>query len=688
MLVRIRARPDALYISHGRTVLATSRDGCIHPGSRDGLYVHETRLIKTLRYSIDGRPPVPNVLSNVEQHSFLGYYIIAAPGVEIERDTGSGMVPPESQQPLELRIHRQVRYGLHERLVLTNHARAATRFTFAVEIEKDCSDMSDPSKPLHIERGIDVRSSRGGTTFQIELAPHESWELELDFIPTFLHHPETSVEPFQTRIEAPGSGLSAQVCATLEQARQDLESLRLPDLDSAADAWTFAAGLPLYIALFGRDTLTASWQAAMLGPAMMRGTLDALAKLQGTREDDWRDEQPGRMLHEAHTGPAAALGLNPRDRNYGSVTTSGLFPFMLAELWHWTGDRDAVRPYVDNALDALAWLDRERLHEGVYTYQTRSKDGVKHQAWKDAPGAIVYGDGREVEPPIATCEEQGFVFIAKLHFAETLWALGERVEAKRLFDEALQLRARFNEAFWMEDEGYYALALDANFEQVRSIASNAGHCIATAIADDAHVVRVASRMFEEDLFSGWGIRTLSSKHPAFNPYSYHLGSIWPVEQGTFAMGFMRYGLHGRAQQLARAQFEAATLFDFHRLPELFSGHSRDEEHPFPALYPNANSPQAWSASTVFLLLQAMLGMYPYAPLHVLIVDPHLPEWLPEITIRDMRVGEATVTIRFRERSWEVLEKAGKLHVVQQPLPWSLTARAGERLWDLMKSVVK
>jgi glycogen debranching enzyme len=223
---------------------------------------------------------------------------------------------------------------------------------------------------------------------------------------------------------------------------------------------------------------------------------------------------------------------------------------------------------------------------------------------------------------------------------------------------------------------------------VRSIASNAGHCVATAIADEAHVPRIAERMFRDDLFSGWGVRTLSSRHPSYNPYSYHLGSIWPVEHGTFALGFMRYGLYEHAQRIAKAQFEAAALFDFHRLPELFGGHPRDDAHPFPGIYPNANSPQAWSASTTFSLLQSMLGLYPYAPLSVLLVDPHLPEWLPEITLRNLRVGKATVSIRFRGETYEVLEKEGKLHVVAQPMPWSLTATWGERLRDLVKSVIK
>ena len=686
MLVRIRARPDTLHLSHAHTVMATGRDGFIQAGSEHGLFVRETRVVSTLRYFIDGAAPQPNVLSNVEQDSFLGYYIVAAPAVTLPpRDQGSGQVPPESQQTLELRISRFVSEGLHEDVDLTNYATETTRFTLAIEID------SDPS--IHVGFSRAPRFEGSSALFDIELEPRQIWHTCITFVPptavrgagamvcrrrdSSRGRPErpSHVEAVTPSFEVPGSGTLADVVhGTLEQAARDLDALRLPDLK------TVAAGLPLYVALFGRDTLTASWQAAILGSELMTGTLQTLAEFQGTVTDDSRDEQPGRMLHEAHD--------DQRGRNYGSVTTSGLYAFTVAELWHWTGDKELVRPFIDPALRALAWLDRERLQNGLYTYQSRSQDGVKHQAWKDAPGAIVYADGTEVEPPIATCEEQGFVHIAKLHFAEMLWALGMRDEAQRLLHEALALKDRFNETFWMEDLGTYALALDAQGRQVRSIASNAGHCVATAIADESRVQRVVDRLFAPDMFSGWGIRTLSSDHPSFNPYSYHLGSIWPVEQGTFAMGFMRYGLHERAQQLARAQFEAAALFDFYRLPELFSGHARNDEHPFPALYPNANSPQAWSASTVFLLLQAMLGLYPYAPLDVLIVDPHLPDWLPEITVRNLRVGKGKITIRFSGTSWKVLEKEGKLHVVQQPLPWSMTARLGERVFDLIRSIVK
>jgi glycogen debranching enzyme len=194
------------------------------------------------------------------------------------------------------------------------------------------------------------------------------------------------------------------------------------------------------------------------------------------------------------------------------------------------------------------------------------------------------------------------------------------------------------------------------------------------------------------MFSGWGIRTLSSDHPRYNPYSYHLGSIWPVEHGTFALGFWRYGLHDRVQQIARAQFDAASLFEYHRLPELFGGQPRDGRHPFPGIYPNSNPLQAWSSSSVFMLLQAMLGLYPYAPLKMLVVDPHLPEWLPEITLRDLRVGKAKVTIRFRRgksgrTGYRVLDQQGALHVIRQATPWSLTTQPAERLRDALASLL-
>ncbi len=488
--------------------------------------------------------------------------------------------------------------------------------------------------------------------------------------------------------------LTPAVAEALEQAKADLASLRLFDLDHGPRAWTLAAGLPIYMALFGRDTLTAAWQAAMLGPEMMAGTLAEQARWQGTEDNAWRDEQPGKMLHEAHTGPLSWLKFNPRDRYYGAITTSAFYPVVVSELWHWTGDKELVGPLIEPALKALQWLDQhtDLLGDGFHYYLSRSEQGNRNQAWKDSGDAVVYEDGSLVDPPIATCEEQGFAYAAKLQFAEVLWWFDRKDEAKRLYRDAQEFKKRFNEAFWMPDLQFVAFGLDSRRRQIRSIVSNAGHCIATGILDSDRVKRTADRLFAPDMFSGWGIRTLSSEHPAYNPYSYHRGSIWPVEHGAFAIGFMRYGLIEHLHRMSRALFEAAELFEFYRLPEVFAGHARDAKHPFPAVYPQANSPQAWSSSALFLILQTILGVYPFAPLRTLFVDPHLPEWLPEMTLTNLRVGDAAADVHFyRTKSgasdYEVLDTRGKLHIVRQPSPWSQTAGVGERLKDLIESLM-
>lgn len=747
--MRIRPLPRIAHISRGRSVLATTADGLVAGGPDEGLFVHETRLLSRWRYLIDGTPPAANAFSAVRQNHWVAYYVTAAPGVTPPPpDDGSGQVPDESRNALELCVTRLIDDGLHEDLDLTNYTTETSSFVFALEVDADFADAAETRKrqqegerqtrwdagarrltfdytarhqsaTLHraVEIAVDGNATYadGLLSFRITLAPQERWHACIRITavidgqrlapPPHCYGLGADEAPHEQNVRqffeettafatAESSSMAADVLTTLEQARSDLASLRLFDLDRGARAWTVAAGLPLYVALFGRDTLTTGWQAGMLGPEIMTGTLDVLARVQGTRVDDWRDEQPGKMLHEAHTGPLSMLGYNPRGRSYGSITTSGLYAFIVAELWHWTGDKQLVRPFIEPALRGLQWLERhgDLDGDGFYEYLSRSPMGPTHQAWKDSPDAIVYEDGALVEPPIATSEEQAFVYVAKLHLSETLWFLGERELSRKLYREASELKKRFNEAFWMEDEGFYALALDARKRPVRSIASNAGHCIAAAIADASLVERTVDRLFAPDLFSGWGIRTLSSDHPRYNPYSYHLGSIWPVEHGTFALGFWRYGLHERVQQLARAQFDAAALFEHHRLPELFGGHPRDAQHPFPGIYPNANPLQAWSSSSVFLLLQAMLGLYPFAPLKLLVVDPHLPNWLPEITLRDLRVGKARVTIRFRRRAdgrtgYRILDQQGALHVVRQATPWSLTSQPAARLRDALASLL-
>ncbi len=768
-LIRLRPRQHSTYLSRGRIALAARRDGFVEGGSDRGLFVHETRMLSRHRYLIDDTPLHPVAQSNIDQHSWLGYYVQAPPGSNT-RDASS---PTENvqdlpaQHVLEVRLRRWIDTRFHEEVRLTNYTQQQVAFTLELEVDADFASPKETREgqsrrqdgsldrrwthagenvgTLHFdyeaEHAYDHQGERGenrikrGCRVQIEeadsppsfeeertriqyevaLPPHESWEATMTVTPEiddvvrwrgdgrpreqFPHgSPEELTSLFleeATTFHAPGSDtLSPVVTNALQRAREDLSALRLFDLDHGRRVWTVAAGLPLYPTLFGRDTLTTAWQAALLGPEMMIGTLEEMVRRQGTEMNRWRDEQPGRMLHEAHTGPLPVLNYDPRRRYYGAMTTPVFFPFCVSELWHWTGSEKLRDRLLPPALDAVEWLDEygDLDGDGFYEYKTASEHGVKNQGWKDSPDAIVAEDGSQVEPPIATCELQGFAYAAKRRLAELCWWTGRRGEAKNFYQDAKALKERFNEAFWMEEEGFFAMGLGPDNDPIRSIGSNVGHCLATGIVEEAKVERVVGRLFDEDMFTGWGLRTLSAGHPAYNPYSYHRGSVWPVEHGTFALGLMRVGLVDEMHRLCRAQFEAASLFDHCRLPEAFSGHARTEAQPFPAFYPQANAPQAWSASGVLCMVQALLGIYPYAPLNLLLVDPHLPEWLPELTVEGLRVGDASVTIRFfrtkeGSTSYEVTTKEGPLHVVRQPSPWSLTAGFGERVQDALASFV-
>jgi glycogen debranching enzyme len=330
------------------------------------------------------------------------------------------------------------------------------------------------------------------------------------------------------------------------------------------------------------------------------------------------------------------------------------------------GDAALLRRYEAAAARLLEWIDgaADADGDGFVEYDTRSPVGQKNQGWKDSSLAIVDEDGRGVPNPLATCELQGYVYAGKQQYAVAL-ALGLRRyrDALALLRDASRLKRRFAEAFWMPRQRFIAMALDSRKRQVRSISSNPGHCLATGIVGAEHARAVAGRLMAQDMFSGWGVRTLSSRHPSFNPLSYQLGSVWPVENASIAFGLKRYGFDSLANDIARSMFDAAALFPHHRLPEVLGGFPRDAAHPHPGVYPRAQSPQAWSASALSLLVQTMLGLRPFAPFRLLLVDPDLPAWLPDLTLRGLRVGGATLDIRFhRERDgttgWKVLRLRG------------------------------
>jgi glycogen debranching enzyme len=380
-------------------------------------------------------------------------------------------------------------------------------------------------------------------------------------------------------------------------------------------------------------------------------------------------------VHEMRRGPLADLNLLPRAAYYGSQTTTAMFVVALSEYWHWTGDSAALDHYRGAMLRTFDWAARygDRDGDGFLEYERRSPKGLKNHGWKDSDEAIRYPNGRLVENPIATVEEQAYHWIALQRAAEIFVALDDQGRADEFLERARQLRRRWHDAFWMADEGFYAMAIGPEKEQVRSIGSNAGHAMAAGLVPPEHAARCADRLMADDLFSGWGVRTLSVQHPSYNPLGYHLGTVWPVENATFALGFKRYGLDDHVERLATAMFDAARHFRHHRLPEAIAGYARGET-AIPTVYPGSNSPQAWSASAIVQLLQAMLGIYAFAPAHILVlVRPRLPEWLPRVLVRGMRVGDARVSLRFERgrdgyADAEIIERSSTLFVLHVPPP--------------------
>ena len=393
-----------------------------------------------------------------------------------------------------------------------------------------------------------------------------------------------------------------------------------------------------------------------------------LAGLQATGDDLWRDAEPGKILHELRSGELAVAGLVPHTPYYGTADATPLF-LMLASSYHrWTGDLELMRG-LRPALDAgLEWIDRfgDGDGDGFVEYERRSPAGLRNQGWKDSEDSIVHADGRLAEGPIALVEVQGYVYAAKTGVAEVYDALGEAETSARLRREATELRDAFHAAFWWPEEGTFALALDGDKRQVRSVTSNPGHCLWTGIVATAQAAAVADRLMAPDMFSGWGVRTLAGSSPAFNPMSYHNGSVWPHDNAIIAAGLKRYGFDEASERVATALFEVASAARDFRLPELYCGFDRRESATVVA-YPVACIPQAWAAAVPFMLLQAMLGIVPDAPGGAVSIEkPRLPPWLRRLDIGKLRVGDARLRLGFERdggiTGFSLREQQGRMRV--------------------------
>jgi glycogen debranching enzyme len=431
--------------------------------------------------------------------------------------------------------------------------------------------------------------------------------------------------------------------AVLRQARADLRAL----IAGEPDAPFVAAGIPWYAALFGRDSLVTSLQDLWLSPALARSTLGLLARAQGRVEAPERDEEPGKILHELRRGELARAASVPFGPYYGTVDATPLWIVLLAEYHRVTADLALVSALRPNLEAALGWIDRygDRDGDGFVEYGCRAQTGLVNQGWKDSWDGVVHADGTFPAAPIALVEAQAYAFAAKRGAARLFDALGEPTRARTLEAEAERLRVAFEAAFWMPSERYYCLALDGRKRQVAAIASNAGHALWAGIASDERAALVAERLLSEELYSGFGVRTLSSRELRYNPAGYHLGTVWPHDNAILALGLARYGCAAQAAELATGLFDATVHFPSFRTPELFCGFARSA-FSVPVRYPVACCPQAWAAGAWSMLLQAILGATPDAlAKELLVVRPQLPSWLSWVEIEGLAVGDAEVDLR-------------------------------------------
>lgn len=738
---RVDPHPGILVHHFGYTVLVTTIDGAVTPTSTCGLFDFDTRILSRYRWLLDDVPP--ELVSQASPSSDRWIGVLRRP-----LSGGRAAGPRLPQDALVLLLDRRVGPGLVEVVTVRNDTMAPVHATLRLELDADFADVSDPGRSRgptgdiareatddprelvfrleasrgsrSVERAVRARVVRSdaaarvvkdGFAFDLTLEPGASSSLEIaldSLVDRVWRVPAedgrrrdaeaATWNGARCRLEPAGS----VIASAFERGAEDLFALRNRELERSLAAsigmddherWLVNAGVPTFTGFFGRDALTAGWQAAMVSPAAMDGALAWASRTQALEDDPWRDAEPGKMVHEMRRGPLSELDILPHSAYYGSQTTPAMFVLALSELWHWTGDDDVLRRHRDAALRTFEWAERygDLDGDGFLEYRKRSPAGLKNQGWKDSDEAIRDVDGSLVDDPIATVEEQAFHLLALERMAQILVALGDDEEGQRFLDRARRLRTRWDEAFWMPEEGFYALALGPDKRQVRSIASNAGHALGTGAVPVDKARAVADRLMSPELFSGWGIRTLSASHPSFNPLAYHLGTVWPVENATFALGFKRYGLDHHLDRLAGAVFDAAARMQSSRLPEALAGYAR-EETVVPVLYPGSNSPQAWSASATVQLVQVLLGLYPFAPLHLLaLVRPRLPEAVPVLTVRDLRVGDARISLRFTRESdgrahHEILERDGDLHVLEAPPPQAspedLGALEDVKLWAL------
>jgi glycogen debranching enzyme len=643
-----------------------------------GFYAHDTRFLSILRMTIDGKPPLLLSSSKVEYFS-AAFYL---------RNPLSDGLPPDT---LSIARRRFVGEGMQERIVVRNEGTEPVSFSLGLEIGCDFADimsvkehdfalgdpLNAPPLPPPVEPRYDeennqfllvdpegeartqvLLSQRGtlngsGIEYEVALEPKHTWDLQLDVVPLVnmaelaprlverrfgdeLVHVRDALAAWQLRVPQLRSGWD-DLARSFSQSVADLASLRMRSEADPGRGRLPAAGMPWFMTVFGRDTIITCLQTLLFGPELARTALEVLAELQAKEDDPSIDAEPGKIVHEVRTGKAAKHWFRTY---YGTVDATPLYLVLLSEVWRWTGDRALMNRLREPALRALEWVDKwgDRDGDGFVEYERRSDHGLENQSWKDSGDSQRFSDGRFARTPIAPAEVQGYVFDAKRRVSEIardVWR--DRGLADRLNAEATELRDRFDAAYWVDNRGgYYALALDAEKQAVDSMCSNMGHLLWSGIVPPNRVDNVVDALMGDALWSGWGVRTMSEHDAAYNPLSYHNGTVWPHDNSLIAWGLARYGRWPEAQRIAQRLLQAARYFNY-QLPEVFAGLRRSET-TFPIAYPTAARPQAWAAGTPVLLLQVLLGLQPDIRRHSLetIAPTELPSWVQNARLTGVR----------------------------------------------------
>lgn len=699
-----------VVVKQGDLFLLCTPEGDVLPGTEQGLYFHDMRHLCAETLRLQGLPLV-SLLADAQDQGRAIFELTnrdlpAAPDARGVRKRSLG-------------IRREKRLGqtYEQRIQVQNFTTEPVRFALSLRVAADFADMFQVRGAVPARRGTleppdwqdttlwlryqgadghlrqtvlrfsarpDVCQA-GDLTYHLALEGREVWQLtmavslsdgaaagaartSIEVSPSG-GEPSTLVHLQVATTGVAGANMAVETDHELfnEILSQSFRDLRLLAMRQGGQEF-FAAGVPWYVALFGRDSLLTAIQMAAFDLEIGAQTLRVLAAHQGRAVDDWRDEQPGKILHELRVGEMATLGEVPQTPYYGAVDSTPLFLVLLGVHAAWCGSLELFHELREPVEAALAWLATyaDEDGDGYLDYRTRSTRGLRNQGWKDSGNAIVLEDGALAEPPIALPEVQGYAYLAWRLMADLYRRAGEPRTADELDGRAERLYAAFNRDFWLPAEGYYALCRQADGRYSRSISSNPAHALWTGIVAAERAAAVARRALQPDLFTGWGLRTLSSADRSYNPVDYQVGSVWPHDTAFAMAGLHRYGFTAEAGQLFTGLVRAATRFERFRLPETFAGYS-SEHSRMPVEYPVACSPQAWAAGAMPLMLQVALGLQPDAfNRRLRIQTPALPEWLGWVAVRGLRVGEARVDLRYARSEGAthvaVLGKVGDLAV--------------------------